>query len=213
MFTKLRNYFVSGLVIFLPMALTVYFFILTLGFLDHRIAEFIEPIMSKKYGYYYTGMNRFAIHFLCVLIWVFLIILIGVLTRHFLGKKIYDFFERLFGNLPFFKQVYPAFKEMVNFLFPRDQMASFKQVVLIEYPRKGIYSLGFLTNDAPKEVMQKTNQDLCNVFVPTSPSPLTGFTTIVPRSDLILLDMSIEGAFKFIISGGVVIPAQNNLPR
>lgn len=208
MWNKLRNYFVSGLIIFLPMALTIYLFIITLGFLDGQIAKFVEPIISEKYGFYFQGIHRFLFHFVCILIGVFLIVLIGMFTRHFLGKKIYDFFERILANLPFFKQVYPAFKEMVHFLFPRDQMASFKQVVLIEYPRKGIYSIGFLTNSSPKEVMAKTKQDLCNVFVPTSPSPLTGFTTIVPRADLILLDMAIEGAFKFIISGGVVNPPQ-----
>lgn len=208
MWNKLRNYFISGLIIFLPMALTIYLFIITLGFVDRRIAEFIKPIMTEKYGYIYEGWNRFVIHFLFVVIWVFLIIMIGVLTRHFLGKKIYSYFERIFANLPFFKQVYPAFKEMVIFLFPRENVVTFKQVVLVEYPRKGIYSIGFLTNDAPKETMEKTKLDMCNVFIPTSPSPLTGFTTIVPRTDLILLDMAIEGAFKFIISGGVVNPPQ-----
>ncbi|MGE0268562.1 MAG: DUF502 domain-containing protein [Candidatus Omnitrophota bacterium] len=208
MLTKIRNYFISGLVIFLPMALTAYLFILTLNFLDGQIAKFIEPIIFEKYGYYFEGVHRFAFHFLCALIGVFLIILIGILARNFIGKKVYELFEQTLVKLPFFRQVYPAFKEMIIFLFPRDKVANFKQVVLVEYPRKGIYAVGFLTNDSPKEILDKTKQDVCNVFIPTSPSPLTGFTTIIPRTDLIFLNMSIEGAFKFLISGGVVNPTK-----
>jgi uncharacterized membrane protein len=109
-------------------------------------------------------------------------------------------------KLPFFKQVYPALKEMVIFLFRRDQMSSFKQVILVEYPRKGLYSIGFLTNDTAKEINDNIRTELCNVFIPTSPSPLTGFTVLVPKKEIIHTNISIEGAFKFIVSGGVVNP-------
>ncbi len=208
MWQKLRNYFLSGLVIFLPAALTIYIFFLALNFLDARIARFLEPIILEKYGFYFEGIHRFLFHFLCILVLVYLIILIGVLARNFLGRKIYEIFEQILVKLPFFRQLYPAFKEISIFLFSRDRVASFKQVVMVEYPRKGIYSLGFLTNEAPAEVTDKINKEMANVFISTSPSPLTGFTIIVPRKDITVLDMSIEAAFKFIVSGGVVNPQQ-----
>ena len=132
--------------------------------------------------------------------------LIGFITRNLLGRKIHDFFERLVLKLPFFKQVYPALKEMAIFLFSREQLRSFKQVVLIEYPRKGIYSFGFLTNDASQRIQDKVKQELCNIFVPSSPGPLTGFVMMVPKKDIIFTDITIEEAFKFIVSGGVVNP-------
>ncbi|MBZ0166737.1 MAG: DUF502 domain-containing protein, partial [Candidatus Omnitrophica bacterium] len=115
-------------------------------------------------------------------------------------------FEQMLVKLPFFRQLYPAFKEISIFLFSRERMVSFKQVVMLEYPRKGIYSIGFLTNDAPSQVKDVVKKDLCNVFISTSPSPLTGFTMMVPRKEVIYLDISIEAAFKYILSGGVVNP-------
>lgn len=208
MLTKLRNYFLSGLVIFMPLALTIYIFVAVIGFLDGQIGRFLEPIILEKYGFYFEGIHRFIFNFLCVVAGVYLIILIGFFARNFVGRKIYEFFEQILIKLPFFRQLYPAFKEISIFLFSRDRVASFKQVVLVEYPRKGIYSLGFLTNDAPEEVAEIINKDMCSVFISTSPSPLTGFTIIIPRKDVTVLEMSIEAAFKFIVSGGVVNPQQ-----
>ena len=116
-------------------------------------------------------------------------------------------------KLPFFKQVYPALKEMAVFLFTRERMASFRQVVLIEYPRKGIYAMGFLTNDSSKEICDDVKKELCNVFIPSSPGPLTGFTVLVPKKEVVHTRISIEDAFKFIVSGGVVNPHETVLPR
>ena len=196
MFNKLRKYFISGLVIFLPIALTVYLFFLALDFAD----AFFGTAFSK------IGLELADYRGLSILLGIYIIILIGFFTTNFLGKKIHDFFERIVLKLPFFKQVYPALKEMAVFLFARERLASFKQVVLIEYPRKGIYSMGFLTNETAKEINDNVKGDFCNVFIPSSPGPLTGFTIIVPKKEIIQTQISIEDAFKFIVSGGVVNP-------
>ena len=95
---------------------------------------------------------------------------------------------------------------MAVFLFARERLSSFKQVVLIEYPRKGVYAMGFLTNDTSKEICDNIGKELCNVFVPSSPGPLTGFTILVPKKEVVYTHISIEDAFKFIVSGGVVNP-------
>jgi uncharacterized membrane protein len=102
--------------------------------------------------------------------------------------------------------VYPSVKRIVNFFFSGERIA-FKKVVLVEYPRKGIWSLGFITNDGFRDACDKTKQELVNVFFPTSPSPLTGYVTFVPKNDIVLLDISIEDGLRLVVSGGVVNPA------
>jgi len=203
MFGKLRKYFISGLVIFLPIALTIYLFFLAINVAD--------TFFGKFFGKLGLGIGEFR--GLSILVGIYLIIVIGFFTTNFLGRKIHDFFERLVLRLPFFKQVYPALKEMAIFLFTRERMTSFRQVVLIEYPRKGIYAMGFLTNDASKEICDDAKKDLCNVFIPSSPGPLTGFTVLVPRKEVIYTRISIEDAFKFIVSGGVVNPHEQVAAR
>ncbi len=196
MFGNIRKYFISGLVVFLPIALTVYLFYLAISFTDKFFKEFFEKL-GFGFGDYYG---------LSIIIGIGIIILIGFITTNFLGRKIHGFFEKIVLKLPFFKQVYPALKEMAVFLFARERLSSFKQVVLIEYPRKGMYAMGFLTNDSSHEICDKIGKELCNVFVPSSPGPLTGFTILVPKKDVTYTQISIEDAFKFIVSGGVVNP-------
>lgn len=196
MFGKIRKYFISGLIVFLPIALTIYLFYLAIAFTDNFFREFFEKL-GFGFGDYYG---------LSIIIGISIVILIGFITTNFLGRKIHGFFERIVLKLPFFKQVYPALKEMAVFLFARERLASFKQVVLVEYPRKGIYTMGFLTNDSSKEACDSIGKELCNVFVPSSPGPLTGFTILIPKKEIIYTKISIEDAFKFIVSGGVVNP-------
>lgn len=196
MWSNMRRYFLSGLVVFLPIALTVYLFFLALNFAD----GFFGRVFDK------FGLSIGEFRGLSFIIGIYIIILIGFFTTNFLGKKIHGFFERIVLKLPFFRQVYPALKEMAVFLFQNERASSFKQVVLVEYPRKGIYSMGFLTNDSSREMNERTGKDLCNVFVPSSPGPLTGFTIMVSRKEIIATHISIEDAFKFIVSGGVVNP-------
>jgi len=202
MFGNLRKYFISGLVVFLPIALTVYLFVLTITFVDN----FFNDIFDK------LGLDFGNWQGLSIVLGIALIILIGFITANFLGRRLHNFFERFVLKLPFFKQVYPALKEMAIFLFTRERLASFKQVVLVQYPRKGIYAIGFLTNDSSKELCEKVRKDLCNVFIPSSPGPLTGFTVLVQKRDIIYTHISIEDAFKFIVSGGVVNPHENVTP-
>ncbi|MCA9400279.1 MAG: DUF502 domain-containing protein [Candidatus Omnitrophica bacterium] len=199
MMNKFRNYFLSGLIVFLPLALTIYIFVLAIGFADSLIGKYLEPSFAERFGFYFPGIS--------ILVGIYIIVVIGFIVTNFVGKKVYDFFENMLIRLPFFRQVYPALKEMAVFLFARDRYRTFKQVVLVQYPRKGIYSIGFLTNErSAKKISDAVKQDLCNVFVPSAPGPLTGFAIMVPVKDLIYVDLSVEDAFKFIVSGGVVNP-------
>jgi uncharacterized membrane protein len=194
---KVKRYFISGLVIFLPVMLTLYLFLWTLAIADGLLGRFIEPYFEYKFGFYFRGLS--------LLITISLIFLIGFLAANFLGRKIQSYGEALLLRLPFFRQVYPAFKEIAMFLFSREKMA-FTQVVFIQYPRQGIYSMGFLTNQASAKVCDFLGPDMCNVFVPTVPSPLTGFVVIVPKKEVVETNIPVEAAVKFLVSGGVVNP-------
>ncbi len=198
MFSKLRKYFISGLMVFLPMGLTVYFFIMVINYADRLLGKYIEPYFYKNFGFYFRGLG--------IIILVYLITVVGFLVTNFLGRKIHHFFEKLFLHLPFFKQVYPALKQMAIFLFSHEHINSFKKVVLVEYPRKGIYAFGFLTNEAPDKINKKIGGEVCSVFLPSAPGPLTGYVVFVPKDQIIVTDITIEEAVKVIVSGGVVNP-------
>ncbi len=192
---KLKRYFISGLVAFLPLALTIKLLALTFSVADNFLGKYIEPYFSREFGFYFRGLSLF----ICLL----LILVIGFLVSNFLGRRVYPLFERFLLRLPFFKQVYPAFKEVSLFLFSSEKL-NFRQVVLVEYPSREIYSIGFLTNDVPPKISGETSRELCYVFVPHTPSPLTGFLTLVPKDRLKFPDITVEEAIKIIISGGVV---------
>lgn len=198
MLKKIKNYFLSGLVVFLPLALTVYLIFLAMNFAEGIFGKFLKPIFAENFGFYFSGLS--------IIMGVYVIVVIGFLVTHFIGKKVYDLFENLLIKVPIVKQIYPALKEMVVFLFTRDRMGSFGKVVIAEYPRKGMYALGFLTNESAEKISRLTGKELCNVFIPSAPGPLTGYVTLIPKKEIILTDISIEEAFKFIVSGGVVNP-------
>ena len=113
--------------------------------------------------------------------------------------------DKALRKFPLVRHVYPAVKQITAFLFASQQQA-FKKVVLVEYPRRGIWSIGFITNESFQEVKQKTKQDLLNIFIPSSPGPLTGFFTLIPRKEVILLDIAVEDAIKLLVSGGLLNP-------
>ena len=198
MFNSFKKYFISGLVVFLPIALTIYLFYLAIGAADNLLGKYLAPYFYENFGFYFRGIS--------IIVGVYIIVLIGFLATNFFGKRIYEFFDGLFAKIPLVKQVYPAIKEIATFLFTRDQMKSFKQVVIVEYPRKGVYSMGFLTATGSPKICELTKKELCNVFLPSAPGPLTGFVVMFPKKEVVFTDVKIEDAFKFILSGGVVNP-------
>lgn len=197
MLQRLKRYFIYGLTIFLPVLITVYVIVLVFNFTDGVLGNLIKPIFIAIFGFYFRGLS--------IVISAVLILVIGFLVTHFFGKNLYPFAERLLLKLPFFKQVYPPAKEMASFLFSREKPA-LKQVVIVEYPSKGIYSIGFLMNDAPKAVCEQLKREVCSVLLPSSPSPFSGFVAFFPREDIIFTDISVEGAIKFLVSDGMVNP-------
>ena len=194
---RLHKYFITGLAVFLPVTITIYLLIVMFRFFDNFFGKIIKIYFLEILGFYIPGTG--------IILFLVVVFAIGIFMKHFLGKKIFPFFERLFLKAPFVKMIYPATKQIINFIFLKDRR-SFKSVVLVEYPRKGIYTVGFITGDSFKNARDKTKQELITVFIPNSPGPFTGYVVMVPKKDLIVLDISIEEGLRLILSGGVVNP-------
>ena len=193
-FAKLRNYFITGIVVLVPIGITLYLVKFFISVSSKIIPEEINP----------NSYLPFAVPGLEILLAVILITFIGSLSLSYLGKKFLQFFNDLLKKIPILRTIYSAIGQMAETLAPRRK--SKKSVVLIEYPRKGSWAVGFATKDNKGEISNKTNQKLVNVFVPTTPNPTSGFLLMFPKEEIIYLDMSFEEASKFIVSAGTSNP-------
>ena len=186
----LRNYFITGVVVLIPIGFTLYLSKFLIGLSSKIIPENINP--NNYLPYSIPGIE--------IIISVLLITVVGGLSLSFLGKKILKVIDDLFKKIPFLRTVYSAILQMTETFSKKD--SDKKSVVLIEYPRKGVWAVGFATKENTGEMAQKTNQKLINVFVPTTPNPTSGFLLMIPLNDVIYLDMTFEEASKFIVSAG-----------
>ncbi len=202
-----RNNFLTGLVVILPFTLTIF---ILLFFIKKLNALLLEPIISLFGPHIFSPIREFlgklAIFFILILgVW-----LIGLLARILFIRKAFGFLERIFLKVPMFSLIYKGIKEMST-AFIGERKTAFNRVVLIEYPRKGIFSIGFLTSDYKGEVQKKAKSNLISVFVPTTPNPTSGMFILVPVEEAIPLDMSVADGMKLIISGGAVqLPFKTN---
>ena len=186
----LRNYFITGVVVLIPIGITLYLTKFFIGISSKIIPENINP----------NNYIPYAIPGLEILISVIIITIVGGLSLSFLGKKILKLIDDLFKRIPFLRTIYSAILQMTEtFSNSKNDKIS---VVLIEYPRKGVWAVGFATKENKGEMAQKTNQKLISVFVPTTPNPTSGFLLMFPVNDVIYLDMTFEEASKFIVSAG-----------
>lgn len=197
MIAKIRHYFATGFLVTLPVFITAYFLFIILRFIDNVFGKVINIFLMKHLGFAIPGIG--------IIIGIILVILVGFFAANYLGKRLFKALEGWFLKFPFIRQVYPAAKQIVDSFISKDSPA-FKKVVLVEYPSKGIWSIGFLTNDSFRQANEATSQDLVHVLIATTPSPLTGFVILVPRGGIKILDISIEEGIKFIVSGGIVKP-------
>ena len=191
---KLRNYFITGIVVLVPIGITLY---LTRFFI--RISSKLIPAEINPNNYL-----PILIPGLEIILAIIFITLIGYLSLSFIGKKILQLFNDLLKRIPILRTIYSAIGQMAETLAPKRK--SKKSVVLVEYPRKGSWAVGFATKDNKGEISKRTNQKLVNVFIPTTPNPTSGFLLMFPKEDIIYLDMNFEEASKFIVSAGTSNP-------
>src|SRR3989338_2955123 len=192
---KIKRYFATGLLITLPIALTLWFLYIAFTFIDGICGKLINYYLKKHLGFSVPGLG--------FIIGIIIVFGIGFIATNFLGKRVFRALESWFLKLPFIRQIYPAAKQLINSLISKEHRA-FKKVVLVQYPSKGIWSVGFLTNDGFKEAEEKSGRELVHVLIGTTPTPLSGFLIMVPRDEIKILDISIEEGIKLIVSGGIV---------
>ncbi len=193
--SKLRNYFITGIVVSVPIGITLYLTKFLISISSNLIPKEINP----------NSYLPFSIPGLEIILSIIFITIIGGLSLSFIGKKILQFFNQTLKKIPILRTIYSAIGQMTESLAPNK--GNKKSVVLIEYPRKGTWAVGFATKDNKGEISDKTNSDLVNVFVPTTPNPTSGFLLMFPKSEIIYLDMSFEEASKFIVSAGTSNPS------
>jgi uncharacterized membrane protein len=140
---------------------------------------------------------------------IIIILAVGILFRNLAGRKVVHFWENMVDRIPIVRILYSGVKQLLESFFVQKNDA-FKRVALFEYPRRGIYVLGFITGESKGEVQSKTEKNMMNVFVPTTPNPTSGFYILIPKNELVILDMTVEDAFKLIISGGIFTPPENS---
>ena len=191
---KLRNYFITGIVVLVPIGITLYLTKFFISISTNLIPAKINP--NSYLPILIPGLEIFLS--------IIFITLIGYLSLSFIGKKVLQLFNDLLKKIPILRTIYSAIGQMAETFAP--QRENKKSVVLIEYPRKGSWAVGFATKENTGEIKSRTNQNLVNVFVPTTPNPTSGFLLMIPKDDLIYLDMSFEEASKFIVSAGTSSP-------
>ena len=187
---RLRNYFIAGIVAIIPIGITLYLTMFIIEVSSKLIPKEINP----------NNYLPFSIPGLEIILSIIIITFIGGLSVSFVGKKILQLINDLFKRIPFLRTIYSAINQMTESFTNKDKGK--KSVVLVEYPRKGSWAVGFATKDNEGEISKKTNTDLVNVFVPTTPNPTSGFLLMFPKKEIIYLDMTFEEASKFIVSAG-----------
>ena len=194
-FSRIRNNFIAGVVALIPIGITLYLTLFIIKLSEKLIPKGINP----------NSYLPFDIPGLEILIALVLITLVGWISLSFLGKKVFELFNNILKKIPILRTIYSAIGQMTE-SFTKNQKDQ-SSVVLLEYPRKGVWAVGFATNENKGVISTKVKEDLVNVFLPTTPNPTSGFLLMVPKNDLIYLDISFEQASKFIVSAGTSDPA------
>ena len=194
----IKRYFFTGLLISAPIGATIYITIFIVEFITGLVPQRFNPngLLPEIIGYKIPGLE--------LIIAFISFILIGLIFSTLFGRAILGYFDNLATRIPIAGNVYKAIKQITETFSSADQ--AYQKVVLIEYPRKDIYAIGFMTGETKGEIKEKEKSEMVNVFVPTTPNPTSGFLLFIPKSDIVELDMSVEDAIKLVVSAGMVVP-------
>ncbi len=198
----LKKYLIAGILVWLPLGVTVLVVKLFVDMMDKTLL--LIPVEYRP-----EQLLGFALPGLGVILSILIILLTGMIAANLLGGKLVAFWEMLLSRIPLVRSVYSAVKQLTETLFSSSGQ-SFRKVLMIEYPRKGLWTLAFQTGTDIGEAQKKTGEDVVSVYMPTTPNPTSGFFLMIPKKDVIELDMSVDEGLRMIISMGVVVPGQNS---
>lgn len=197
----IRRSFLTGIATVFPIFITIYVVAFAIDYLDGLLGGPINAFLRQRFGFAIPGLGLFVA--------VAAIVAAGFLSRHWIGKVLFPWIDRWLQRLPIFASIYPSAKQLSDFLLGRNKTMEFKQVVLVQYPEKGSYSLGFVTNRGMTEFDQKAGTDLVCVFVPFAPVPFSGLILLLTQDKVVPVEMPVDDAIKFIVSGGVIKPGEH----
>lgn len=203
---KLRRYFLTGFVITAPLAITIYLIWTLIEWVDNWVIPYVPAVYNPDtyFSFHVPGVG--------LLIALFLITIVGFLTANFIGKSIVGWGERIVSRMPVVRNLYSGLKQIFQTVLS-DKTESFKEVGLLEYPRKGLWALVFIATPTKGEVDEKLKAkgvETLSIFLPTTPNPTSGFLLFVPKDDVTILDLGVEDAAKLVISAGLVVPEDND---
>ena len=205
-FARFRRYFLAGILVTSPILITVYVTWLIITFIDAQVAGLLPNSLD------FTKQLPHQIPGLGLIISIIVITFIGAITPGFIGRTLLKVGERILDNTPVVRSIYGAIKQIMETVMSTNS-ESFREVVLVEYPRKGIWVIGFVTGETKGEVQSLNKETLINVFIPTTPNPTSGFLLFLPKQDLIYMKMKVEDAVKMVISGGIVTPEVKRIKK
>ena len=201
-FARFRRYFLAGILVTSPILITAYVTWMIITFIDTQVAGLLPDSLD------FTKQLPHQIPGLGLIISIFTITIIGALTPGFIGRTLLKAGERVLDKMPVVRTIYGAIKQIMETVMSTNS-ESFREVVLVEYPRKSIWVIGFVTGETKGEVQSLNKSQLINIFIPTTPNPTSGFLLFIPKEDLVYMDMKVEDAVKMVISGGIVTPPEN----
>jgi len=191
---QFRTTFLRGVGFIIPLGLTFWFFKALLNAVD----GILSPILEQWLGRHLPGLG-----FVSMLVVIFIV---GILSRNLVGRLFFAWFESLLRSIPLVRSVYTAIKDLVGAFIQEDKNKTFRQVVMVEYPRVGLFCLGFVTNEMPFDTYDGDTMEFVNVYIPNPPNPTSGFLLLVPRKQAVPLDLTVEQGLKLVLSGGIVLP-------
>jgi len=211
---KFRQYFFTGIIVIAPLGVTMWLLYWIARFIVRFLHVSLLPVEMVQYlpgpiwvRAIVSAVFQFGNFMVGLGITLLLTIIVGALVRTYLGRRLFAFSESLIERIPFIRSVYNAVKQLMEAIFLAREGKSFKRVVLIEYPRKGVWAIGFVTSETRGKVGDKfKDKTMLNVFMPSTPNPTTGFYMVLPKEDTIEMDLTAEQAFRLIISGGLAAP-------
>ena len=201
---RLRNYLLAGILVTAPLGITVYLVWIFLQFMDNTVKELL-PTEYNPDLYMPFSVPGFGL-----LISIIFFIIVGWFARNFMGRMVINVYEYVMNRVPIIRNIYGAIKQIAETIMA-SQSQAFREVVMLEYPRKGVWSIGFVTNTTEGEVQRVTKEKMINVFVPTTPNPTSGYLLFVPKKELHYLTMSVEEGVKLVVSAGIITPPDHAL--
>ncbi|MFO8153245.1 DUF502 domain-containing protein [Thioalkalivibrio sp.] len=205
MLVHLRRYLIAGLLVWVPLIVTGLIIKLLVDMLDFTML-LLPPSWRPE------AVLGFSVPGIGVVVAIVIVLITGLIAANFVGRKLFDIGDAIVDRIPLVRSIYSAVKQVVHTVLD-DGAESFKRVLMVQYPRKGLWTLGFQTGLGVGEVQQRIEHDVITVFIPTTPNPTSGFVIMVPREDAVELDMSVEDGLKFVMSLGVVVPKWPAKPR